>query len=285
MIRKQKADDKKQWFLYSANLRTKTLVIIVISIIIIVSIFISGYFIKDIPSNFASANQMPSLEHLFGTDWMGRDMFQRTIAGLGLSIMVGFIASVVSTFISIVLGLFSSFNRFADEVVAGIIDLFGSIPHILLIILVSIMFGGGVFGVVMGVGLTHWTPLARVLRSEVKEIRTKEYIHLADNLGKSKIWIATKHIFPLIVSQIIVGVILMFPHAIMHEAAITFLGFGLPPHEPAIGVILAESMQYLSSGYWWLAFYPGMSLLIVVLLFDLIGENVEKLLNPETAQE
>ena len=243
MIKKRQQDDKRQWFLYPANLRTKTLVIIALSAIIIISIFISGYFIKDIPTSFVNANKMPSLEHLFGTDWMGRDMFQRTIAGLGLSIMVGFIASVVSTFISIVLGLF------------------------------------------MGVGLTHWTPLARVLRSEVKEIRTKEYIHLAENLGKSKVWIATKHIFPLIVSQIIVGVILMFPHAIMHEAAITFLGFGLPPHEPAIGVILAESMNYLSSGYWWLAFYPGMSLLIVVLLFDLIGENVEKLLNPETAQE
>ena len=285
MIKKRETDNKKQWFLYSANLRTKTLVIIAISALVIISIFISGYFIKDIPTSFISANQMPSFEHIFGTDWMGRDMFQRTIAGLGLSIMVGFIASAVSTCISIILGLFSSFNRFADECVAGIIDLFGSIPHILLIILVSIMFGGGVMGVVMGVGLTHWTPLARVLRSEVKEIKTKEYIHLAENLGKSKIWIATKHILPLILSQIIVGVILMFPHAIMHEAAITFLGFGLPPHEPAIGVILSESMQYLSSGYWWLAFYPGISLLIVVLLFDFIGENVEKLLNPETAQE
>ncbi len=285
MIKKREADDKKQWFVYSANLRTKTLVIIALSALVIITIFVSGYFIRDIPTSFVDANQMPSLQHLFGTDWMGRDMFQRTIAGLGLSIMVGFIASVISTFISIALGLFSSFNKFADEVVAGIIDLFGSIPHILLIILVSIMFGGGVIGVIMGVGLTHWTPLARVLRSEVKEIRTKEYIHLAENLGRSKVWIATKHILPLIVSQIIVGVILMFPHAIMHEAAITFLGFGLPPHEPAIGVILSESMHYLSSGYWWLAFYPGMSLLIVVLLFDFIGENVEKLLNPETAQE
>ena len=285
MIKKRETDDKKQWFIYPANLRTKTLVIIILSALVIVTIFVSGYFMRDIPTSFISANQMPSLEHIFGTDWMGRDMFQRTIAGLGLSIMVGFIASAVSTIISIILGLFSSFNKIADECVAGIIDLFGSIPHILLIILVSIMFGGGVFGVIMGVGLTHWTPLARVLRSEVKEIKTKEYIHLAENLGKSKIWVATKHILPLIISQIIVGVILMFPHAIMHEAAITFLGFGLPPHEPAIGVILAESMHYLSSGYWWLAFYPGMSLLIVVLLFDFIGENVEKLLNPETAQE
>ncbi|MBR0059288.1 MAG: ABC transporter permease [Methanobrevibacter sp.] len=282
---KKKTDDKRQWFLYSANLRTKTFVIIGISALVIISIFVSGYFIRDIPTSFVNANQMPSLEHIFGTDWMGRDMFQRTIAGLGLSLMVGFIASAVSTCISIVLGLFSSFNKVADECVAGIIDLFGSIPHILLIIIVSIMFGGGVYGVIMGVGLTHWTPLARVLRSEVKEIKTKEYISLAENLGRSRVWIALKHIFPLIVSQIIVGVILMFPHAIMHEAAITFLGFGLPPHEPAIGVILSESMNYLSSGYWWLAFYPGMSLLIVVLLFDLIGENVERLLNPETAQE
>lgn len=284
MIRK-KIDDKGPWFLYHANLRTKTIVIIVLSAVVIFSILIAGLLIPDIQTSFISANQMPSFEHLFGTDWMGRDMFQRTIAGLGLSLTVGFIASGVSTVISVLLGLFSSFSRFADECVAEIIDLFGSIPHILLIILISIMFGGGTMGVIMGVGLTHWTPLARVLRSEVKEIKTKEYIHLAENLGKSKVWIATKHLLPLLISQIIVGVILMFPHAIMHEAAITFLGFGLPPHEPAIGVILSESMHYLSSGYWWLAFYPGMSLLIVVLLFDFIGENVEKLLNPETAQE
>ena len=282
---KKKTDDKEQWFLFRANLRTKTIIIIVLSAIVIISILISGSFIKEIPTSFVNANQLPSLEHLFGTDWMGRDMFQRTIAGLSLSLTVGFIASAVSTLISVILGLFSSFNRFTDEIVAGIIDLFGSIPHILLIILVSIMFGGGTMGVIMGVGLTHWTPLARVLRSEVKEIKTKEYIHLSENLGKSKIWIAVKHLLPLLISQIIVGIILMFPHAIMHEAAITFLGFGLPPHEPAIGVILAESMNYLSSGYWWLAFYPGMSLLIVVLLFDFIGESVEKLLNPETAQE
>ena len=214
MIKKAN-DDKKQWFLYSANLRTKTLVIIALSALVIITIFVSGYFIRDIPTSFVDANQMPSLHHLFGTDWMGRDMFKRTIAGLGLSIMVGFIASVVSTFISIFLGLFSSFNKFADECVAGIIDLFGSIPHILLIILVSIMFGGGVMGVIMGVGLTHWTPLARVLRSEVKEIRTKEYISLAGNLGRSKTWIAVQHILPLIVSQIIVGVIylvLVYPN-------------------------------------------------------------------------
>lgn len=272
------------WLLYHANLRTKTLVILSLAIILLLAIFISSLFIGYIPTSM-DLYQFPSLEHIFGTDWMGRDMFQRTIAGLGLSIGVGGFASIISTIIAVFLGLFSSFNRWTDEFVAGIIDLFGSIPHILLIILVSICFGGGFYGVIMGVGLTHWTPLARVLRSEVKQIKTSEYIHLSENLGKSKVWIALKHILPLVLTQIIVGVILMFPHAIMHEASITFLGFGLPPHEPAIGVILSESMNYLSAGYWWLAFFPGLSLLIIVLLFDLIGDKLQRLINPETATQ
>lgn len=272
------------WVLYHANLRTKTIVILSLAVILLLAIFISSFFIGYIPTS-SDMYQLPSLEHIFGTDWMGRDMFQRTIAGLGLSVGVGGFAAIISTFIAIFLGLLASFNKYTDELVAGIIDLFGSIPHILLIILLSICFGGGFYGVIMGVGLTHWTPLARVLRSEVKQIKTTEYIKLSQNLGKSKLWIAIKHIFPLILTQIIVGVILMFPHAIMHEASITFLGFGLPPHEPAIGVILSESMNYLSSGYWWLAFFPGLSLLILVLLFDLIGDKLQKLINPETATQ
>ncbi len=270
------------------NLRTKTLLITAIALIIIFSVFISNYFIDHtavLTSNFYNINQPPSFEHLFGTDWMGRDMFMRTLLGLGISIGVGAFASVISTIIAILLGVFSSVNSIVDEFVTAVIDLFGSIPHILLIILVSLAFGGGYYGVIMAVGLTHWTPLARVLRAEIKKINTSEYIKLSNEFGKSKLWIAKNHIFPLIISQIIVGVILMFPHAIMHEASISFLGFGLPAHEPAIGIILSESMKYLSMGYWWLAFYPGLSLLFLVLLFDLIGENVHKLLDPQTAQE
>lgn len=287
MMFKKKVDDKKPWFLYDANLRTKTLVVIGISAIFLLIILISSMIIdvSSLTTNFSQVNQLPSFEYVFGTDWMGRDMFVRTVAGLGLSMGVGAFASIISTTVAIILGLFSGVNRFLDEFVAGIIDLFSAIPHILLIILLSISFGGGFYGVIMGVGLTHWTPLARILRAEVKQIQTTEFIKVAEQQGKSKLWIATKHMFPLLISQIIVGVILMFPHAIMHEAGITFLGFGLSPHEPAIGIILAESMQYLSNGCWWLAFFPGVSLLIIVLLFDLIGEYVHKLLDPVEAQK
>ena len=89
--------------------------------------------------------------------------------------------------------------------------------------------------------------------------------------------------FPHIIPQLVVGVVLVFPHAILHEASITFLGFGLPAHEPAIGVILSESMKYLTSGKWWLAFFPGLCLVLISLMVDRIGKNLEKLLDSSSA--
>lgn len=269
------------------NLRTKTLLTIGITVFILIAVVISSLLINstDITTNFQAMNQAPSLEHLFGTDWMGRDMFTRTLKGLGLSVQIGAGASILSSLIAIAMAFIASTNKFLDGVVSWLIDLFLSIPHILLIILISIALGGGAFGVTMGVAVTHWTSLARVLRAEIKQINTSEFVKLSHRFGKSKLWIARKHIFPLVITQIIVGTILIFPHAIMHEASVTFLGFGLSPHEPAIGIILSESMKYLATGNWWLALFPGLALLIIVLLFDIAGENIKKILDPTSANE
>jgi peptide/nickel transport system permease protein len=269
------------------NLRTKTLITIAATILILIVIVISSLLINsnDITTNFRAMNQAPSFGHIFGTDWMGRDMFTRTLKGLGLSVQIGAGASILSSIIAISMALVGSVNKYLDGVIAWIVDLFLSIPHILLIILISIALGGGAFGVTMGVALTHWTSLTRVLRAEIKQIKTSDYVRLSERFGKSKLWIARKHILPLIVTQIIVGTILIFPHAIMHEASVTFLGFGLSPHEPAIGIILSESMKYLATGDWWLALFPGLALLIIVLLFDLAGENIKKLLDPTSANK
>ena len=93
------------------------------------------------------------------------------------------------------------------------------------------------------------------------------------------------HILPHMIPQFVIGLILMFPHAIMHESSLTFLGFGLSPEQPAIGIILSESMKYISTGMWWLAFFPGLMLVIVVLLFDRLGENLKKIVDPYSAHE
>lgn len=267
------------------NVRQKTILLIGITSLLLLSIIISSLFLEtsSLPTDFSNKNLAPSLEHPFGTDWMGRDMFLRTIEGLGLSIFIGAIASSLSSAISIILGIFVSLGKEADSFVSWLVDLFLSLPHLLLIILISIALGGGAFGVISGVAISHWTGLTRVIRAEIKQLKTQEYIEISRNLGKSKWWIATKHILPHLLQKVLLGTILMFPHAILHEAGVTFLGFGLSPHEPAIGIILSESMKYLSMGYWWLAFFPGLSLLIVVLAFDTIGDNLGKMMNPKKA--
>ena len=104
-------------------------------------------------------------------------------------------------------------------------------------------------------------------------------------MGMSPWQIGIRHMMPHLLPQVFVGMVLMFPHAILHEASITFLGFGLSPEQPAIGVILSESMKYLTMGKWWLALFPGLMLLIVIILFDVIGENLKRLWNPNSANE
>lgn len=206
--------------------------------------------------------------------------------GLSLSIGIGLIGAVGSTFIALLFGVIAAtMGKVADQVISWLIDLFLSVPHLVTLILISFTLGGGFKGIVIGIALTHWPSLARVIRAEVMQTRTNEFVHVSKKMGKSRLWIATQHILPHIFPQILVGFILLFPHVILHEAAVTFLGLGLSPHEPAIGIILSESMKYLSSGMWWLAFFPGLCLLIIVQVFDVIGEKVRWLIDPNRAHE
>ena len=159
------------------------------------------------------------------------------------------------------------------------------IPHIVLLILIAFALGKGFWGVTLGVALTHWPSLARVVRAEVLQCKESGFVAFAEKLGASPLQIAWRHMIPFVLPQFLVGLILLFPHAILHEAAITFLGFGLPPEQPAIGIILAESMKYLSAGMWWLAVCPGLLLVAVVLLIDRLGENLRRIVDPYSAQE
>lgn len=236
-------------------------------------------------TDFAQKNLAPCLAHLFGTDWMGRDMLARTVTGLSTSVWVGLAASVCSGAIALVLALVSALGgQAADAVVGWLIDLVMGVPHMVLLILVSYGLGRGFWGVTLAVALTHWGSLARVLRAEAIQIRDQPYLRLAQAAGASRSRIAFAHVMPAVLPQLIVGLIVAFPHAILHEASITFLGFGLGADEPAIGVILSEAMQYLSMGYWWLAVLPGLALVAVVLVFDRLGSSLRDLVAPGSAQ-
>lgn len=236
-------------------------------------------------TDFAQKNLAPCLAHLFGTDWMGRDMLARTVTGLSTSVWVGLAASVCSGAIALVLALVSALGgQAADAVVGWLIDLVMGVPHMVLLILVSYGLGRGFWGVTLAVALTHWGSLARVLRAEAIQIRDQPYLRLAQAAGASRSRIAFAHMMPAVLPQLIVGLVVAFPHAILHEASITFLGFGLGADEPAIGVILSEAMQYLSMGYWWLAVLPGLALVAVVLVFDRLGSSLRDLVAPDSTQ-
>ena len=270
------------------NRRTKIIIYAAVIFLVLLGIYVSGAFLGDgqIAADFSKKALPPSLEHPFGTDMLGRDMLVRTIKGLSVSIVVGVVASSVSAVIALIVGVVAATGKsWLDHFMNWLIDLVMGIPHTVLLILISFACGKGLKGVLIGVAVTHWTGLARIIRSEVLQLSSQQYIEVSRKLGHSNWWITIHHILPHMVPQFLIGLILMFPHAIMHESGLTFLGFGLSPEQPAIGIILSESMKYLSTGMWWLAFFPGLMLVIIVLLFDKLGENMKKIIDPYSSHE
>ena len=281
-----KCSEKRKFTSFEFGIREKTILSLSIFVVFFIVIIIAGSVIN--PEKFSidliNKNQSPSLTHIFGTDWIGRDMFFRTLKGLSISMKIGVLSSVISGIIAVVLGVIGpTCGKRVDAVVTWFIDLVLSVPHTLIIILISMAAGGGLKGIVMGVSLTHWTSLTRIIRAEVMQVKEADYTKIAKNFGKSNLYIAKNHILPHIIPQLLVGIVLIFPHAILHEASVTFLGFGLQSHEPAIGIILSEAMKYLTSGKWWLAFFPGLSLVLVSMMVDNMGKKIGKLIDPKTA--
>lgn len=268
------------------NRRKSAVLLLSFACVLLLAAALAGGLVEDSAgaADFTRKNLSPCPSHLFGTDWMGRDMLARTLAGLSLSIRLGVLTAVLSGGIALALGAASAvFGGWVDALISWLIDLVLGIPHILLMILVSIACGKGALGVTAGVALTHWPSLARLVRSEVIQIKEAAYLRASRRLGASGVF--ARHLLPHLLPQFLTGLILQFPHAILHEAGVTFLGFGLSPEQPAIGVILEESMGYLAAGRWWLALFPGLSLAGVAGLFALAGERLRLLLSPAAAQE
>ena len=270
------------------NQRQRALLLSAFAALVLLAVAVAGLLLSDaaMVTDFSRKNLAPCLAYPFGTDWMGRDMLARTLTGLSLSIRIGVLTAAVSAVVALAVGTAAAtLGRRVDAVLSWCIDLVMGIPHILLVILISLAFGKGFIGVVAGVALSHWTSLARLLRGEVLQLRSAPYVLTAEKLGRTKLQVARDHLLPHLLPQFLTGLILLFPHAILHEASVTFLGFGLSSEQPAIGVILSESMSYLTTGKWWLAFFPGLALVATVALFALLGDRLRRILDPATIHQ
>jgi peptide/nickel transport system permease protein len=265
------------------NLRKQLALVCLFALLLLVAIVVGNLFLseKGLAINIDDAELSPSASYVFGTDWLGRDMFTRTMVGLKNSLGVGLLASLLSVLIAFLLGFTSVFgSRRLDSFVGLMIDLCLGVPHLVLMVMISAALGGGKTGVVAAVALTHWPSLTRLIRAEVLQLRNEHYVDVSRKMGKSPLFITFRHILPHLLPVVMVQAVLLFPHAILHEAAVTFLGFGLSPMMPAIGVILNESVQYISMGMWWLVVFPGLSLLLMVISFEAIGDSLRVLLDP-----
>ncbi len=271
-----------------SNRRTKAALLTGLLAVVLIFLFVCGGVIPDSAAagSFLEAGQPPSWEHPFGTDALGRDLLARTLKGMSVSMTVGLSASLASAVIAVLVGVIAAAgSKWADALINWLIDLVMSVPHTILVILISFAAGKGLRGLLIGIAATHWCSLSRLIRGEVLQLRAQQYIAVSRRLGRSSGWTFTHHLLPHLFPQFLVGLILMLPHAILHEAAISFLGFGLPPERSAIGIILSESMRYLSAGMWWPAVLPGLSLVLIVLLIDQLGDHLRRILDPYSAQE
>ncbi|MGY2074499.1 ABC transporter permease [Blastococcus sp. SYSU DS0828] len=266
--------------------RRRTLAWTGLSLVVVLAVLVAGGLAADdaVTTQLGERNLAPSAEHPFGTDPLGRDVLARVLSGLRLSLLVGTGAALISAGIALVLACAAAvFGGVVDRVVSWLVDLFLALPHLVLLILLAFALGGGTRATVLAVALTHWPTLTRVLRGRAREVVSSDYVAVSRQLGRGRGWIARHHLAGHLTGHFVVGTVLLFPHAILHEAALSFLGLGVDPGEPSIGVLLAEAMRYLSAGTWWLAVLPGLCLLAVVKLVDTIGENGRALLDPRSA--
>lgn len=270
------------------NRRTKVLILTIIMAIVLIAVYAMGLLIPEssISTSFMNAKQPPSWRYPFGTDVLGRNLLMRTLKGMAVSMTVGLVASVISAVIAVFVGVAAATgSRMVDGFINWVIDLVMGVPHTILVILISFAMGRGLKGLLIGIAATHWCSLARLIRGEVLQLRGQQFVAVSRRLGKSSGWILVHHLLPHLVPQFFVGLVLLFPHAILHEASVSFLGYGLPPEQPAIGIILSESMKYLSAGMWWTAVFPGLMLVAIVLLVDKLGDNLRMIIDPYSAQE
>ena len=270
------------------NTKKKMIIYITLAAVYLLAVLIAGLLMDPAlyGVHYEDKFLAPSLAHPFGTDFMGRDMFWRSIKGLSNSIIIGLAASAVSSIIALILGIVAAVaGGVVDRAINWLVDCCMGLPHLVLLMLISYMMGRGGFGVAFAVAVTHWTELTRLVRAEVLQVKNTQYVKAAEKMGHSKFMVAKDHIIPHVMPVYLTGLVLLFPHAIMHEASLTFLGFGFSASTPAIGGILSEAMKHIVTGKWWLCLFPGLILLIAVMLFDVIGEKLRMLMNPSSSEQ
>jgi len=219
--------------------------------------------------------------HWLGSDGLGRDVLARLLYGARISLLVGICAIVVGGTIGVIAGLVSGyFGGWIDDIIMRLGDIQLAFPFILLAIMFLVVLGPGVGNLILVLGIGQWVTYARIVRAQTLSLREKEFVEAARALGDSTPSIIFRTILPNIVAPLTVIASFNVAAVILSEAALSFLGLGVPPNVPTWGSMLAESREQLLANKWWLAVFPGLAIVATVLSFNILGDWLRDFLDP-----
>jgi peptide/nickel transport system permease protein len=231
--------------------------------------------------NFEARFATPSLEHPLGTDSLGRDVLRQVVQGTRIAFEVGILTSAIAIPIAVILGALAGyFGRFVDDFIVWLYTVFDSIPGLLFILAIAIVVGKGLVGVCLGIGLTTWVGLCRLIRGEFIKHRDRQYVLAARSLGVGSFSIMFRHILPNVFHLVIISFSLRFPGAILTEVVLSYLGVGVQG-EPSWGIMISDAKLRLWQGHWYELGGATVAMFFIVLAFNLFGDALRDALDPK----
>ncbi len=230
--------------------------------------------------DYTNVRAVPSIEHLLGTDELGRDVFSRIIYGARISLVIGLVPTTISMIIGTILGLMAGYlGKKVDFVIMRLADIMLAFPSLLLAMVVMYTLGASLINIFIALSIVSWAGTARVVRSQTLSLKEKEFVEAARSIGVKKSTIMLRHIFPNCLPSLIVLFTMNIPSSILSESSLSFLGIGAQPPASSWGLMVVNGKQWLFSEPW-IAIAPGLAILIIVLAFNFLGDGLRDAIDP-----
>jgi len=234
------------------------------------------YDVQNVDNRFA----LPNFENWFGTDALGRDVFSRILYGARVSMSIALITGFTSVLIGIIYGTISGFfGGWVDRIMMRFIDILYTLPSLIIMILVMLIFGRSLIGIFIALTITGWLGTARLMRAQVLSWKTRPFVEAAHALGLGNFRLVTRHILPNCVGPIIVELTYQIPTNVLAEAFLSFLGIGIRPPTPSWGILAEEGWRTLQI-YPHLTIFPGFAIFFTMLAFNILGDHLRDRLDP-----
>jgi peptide/nickel transport system permease protein len=262
--------------------------------LLVVIVFLAVFGPSMVPyspsdQSLKTANLSPSGDHWFGTDDLGRDMWSRTWYGARVSLTIGLVAALIDLFIGVIVGGISGYmagrgkkGDRVDATLMRIVEILYGIPYLLVVILLMVIMDPGIKAIIIALSVTGWVGMARIIRGQVLQLKSQEYVLAAEKLGTSHPKIILRHLLPNTLGIIIVNLTFTIPQAIFAESFLSFLGLGVQAPFASWGTMANDALGVILSGQWWRLFFPGFLISLTMFAFNAFGDGIQDALDPRS---